>query len=71
MTDTTADTTASVNGQAPAPEAKDGPCTDCVTGGEKALALIAALFGVFVVVMAFDMFTGGRVSGLVRDRIDG
>jgi hypothetical protein len=64
----TAPETASLNGSAPA---EDKPCTDCATGGEKALALIAALFGVFIVVMAADMFTGGRVAGYVKQRSSG
>jgi hypothetical protein len=65
MTDTQADTAASLNGTAPAPAAE--PCEDCATSGEKALAVVAALFGIFILVMAIDMFTGGKIGGLVRE----
>ena len=53
-----------VNGTAPAPVA-DEPCEDCVTNGEKALAFVAGLFGLFVIAMAVDMFTGGALSRLL------
>jgi len=60
-----------VNGTAPAtaaPPAADqtGPCEDCATSGEKILAVIAAALGAFVVLLAIDMFTGGRISGMVK-----
>ena len=64
MSETTADT-ASLNGSAPA---DDKPCAECVSGGEKALALIACLFGVFIIVMAADMFSGGKITGAVLER---
>lgn len=73
MSETTAEQAAeapSLNGTAPAPEA-DQPCTDCVTGGEKAMALIAGLFGAFIIVMAIDMLTGGRISGSIAERAAG
>jgi hypothetical protein len=68
MTDTTAET--HVNGTAPPAPAPSGaePCADCASGGEKALAVLAAVFGLFILVMAVDMFTGGRVTGMVRER---
>jgi hypothetical protein len=72
MTETTAaaaEATASVNGTAPPPEAEP-PCEDCVTTGEKGLAVLAILFGVFVIVMGFDMFSGGKVTGYVKSRAD-
>ena len=68
MTETTAETqaTASANGTAPPGE----PCEDCATSGEKALAVLGALFGIFLIVMAFDMFSGGRIGGYVTERIN-
>jgi hypothetical protein len=62
----TADPTTSANGTVPAEPAP--PCEDCATSGEKTLAVVAALFGIFIVVMAIDMFTGGRVTGYVREQ---
>jgi hypothetical protein len=59
------ESTEHLNGTAPAEEQ---PCDDCATGGEKALAVLGILFGVFLIVMAFDMFTGGQVSGYVKER---
>jgi hypothetical protein len=47
-----------VNGAAP----PEQPCADCATGGEKILAVVAAVFGLFVLAMAADMFTGGGLS---------
>jgi hypothetical protein len=55
-----------VNGTAPTPAAGQ-PCEDCATSGEKILAVLAALLGAFVIAMAIDMFTGGRLSGMVKD----
>ena len=69
MTDTQADAQALANGTAPAPEPPAGPCEDCASNGEKGLAVLAALFGVFIILMAIDMFTGGKVSGLVQERV--
>ena len=65
MTDT--QETTSLNGSGPAPA--DQPCTDCVSGGEKALAVLGVLFGAFIIVMALDMFLGGRIGGYVTERI--
>jgi hypothetical protein len=68
MTDTAADQAAThVNGTAPADTPAE-PCADCVTSGEKGLALIAGLFGAFIILMAIDMFTGGAISGYARDK---
>jgi hypothetical protein len=66
MTDTQAET--HVNGTAPAPPAEtaEAPCEDCTSGGEKALAVLAGVFGLFILLMAADMFTGGKISGLIR-----
>jgi hypothetical protein len=67
MSEATAET--HVNGTAPpAPAAADAPCEDCASPGEKFLAVLAAALGAFVIVMAVDMFTGGRITGYVRDR---
>jgi hypothetical protein len=68
MTDTAAETTASVNGQAPASAPAPEDCDDCVTGGERALAVVACLLGLFVIAVGVDMFTGGRLSGMVPVR---
>jgi hypothetical protein len=56
------------NGTAPetVAAAAEEPCADCATSGEKILAILAGVFGVLVLLMAVDMFTGGRVSGMVR-----
>lgn len=61
--------TQTVNGSAPAAagqpagqEPAAAPCEDCATAGERALAIVAGLFGLFVVGLAIDMFTGGAVS---------
>jgi len=64
--DTDATTTASANGTAPADP--DPPCADCATGGEKALAVVGALFGIFLILMAVDMATGGKITGYVREQ---
>lgn len=55
----------SANGTAPAPEAAP---EDQATGGEKALAVLGVLFGIFLIVMAIDMGTGGRVLGYIQER---
>jgi hypothetical protein len=70
MTDTAAETTASVNGQAPAPAPPAEDCDECVTGGERALAVVACLLGLFVVLVAADIWTGGKLSGMVPVRGD-
>ena len=71
MTDTAAaDTaTASANGTAPGPA--EAPCADCPTAGERLLAVLAALLGAFVIAVAIDMFTGGKLSGLMPERAPG
>lgn len=70
MTDTAAEqAAASVNGTGPA--AAEQTCEDCVPGGEKAMAVLAGLFGVFIIMMAADMFTGGRISGTIAARASG
>lgn len=48
----------------PATAAED--CVNCATSGEKALAILAGLFGILIVLMAVDMFSGGRISGVVK-----
>jgi hypothetical protein len=69
MTDTAAETTtASVNGQAPGASAPQEDCEDCVSSGERVLAIVACLLGLFVVVIGVDMFTGGKLSGMVPVR---
>ena len=61
-----------VNGQAPAPgpQAVDD-CVDCATGGERALAVVAGLFGLFIIGLAVDMFTGGRLSKILAGAFGG
>lgn len=69
MSETTQE--AHVNGTAPAaPADGEAPCVDCATNGEKLLALLAGAFAVFLLVMAADMFTGGKVGGYVKERIN-
>jgi hypothetical protein len=70
MTDTTEAPAQSVNGAAPAPAA-EVPCEDCATGGERALAVVAGLFGLFIVGLAVDMFTGGGLSKLIGRALGG
>ena len=50
--------------EAPAEPAAE-PCEDCATSGEKILAVAAALFGVLVLIMAVDIFTGGKITGFL------
>jgi hypothetical protein len=61
-----------VNGTAPAAATADAlttePCDDCATTGEKTLAVLAAVLGAFIIAMAIDMFTGGKITGYVRDK---
>jgi len=64
MSETSTETT-SLNGSGPAP---DQPCDDCATGGEKALAVLGVLFGIFLIVMAIDMFSGGKIIGYVQEK---
>jgi hypothetical protein len=67
MTDVTTDQ--HVNGTAPAPPAsEDAPCLDCATNGEKLLAVLAIAFAVGLALMGIDMFTGGKLSGMVPER---
>jgi hypothetical protein len=71
MTDTQAEAPPSVNGTAPAaPGPAAAPCEDCATSGERALAVVAGLFGLFIVGLAIDMFTGGRLSKLLAGARD-
>jgi hypothetical protein len=70
MTDTQAEAPPAVNGTAPqgqpaGQEPAAAPCEDCATSGERALAVVAGLFGLFIVGLAIDMFTGGRLSKLL------
>ena len=57
----------SVNGATPAAEPAD-QAEDQATGGEKALAVLGVLFGIFLIIMAIDMGTGGRVLGYIQER---
>lgn len=56
-----------LNGQQPGPAA-EAPCEDCSSAGERILAVLAAVIGVGILVVAIDMFTGGRLSGYVREQ---
>jgi hypothetical protein len=59
-----------VNGTAPpAPPAAEQPCENCASPSEKALAVLAFLAGAFVVVIAIDMFFGGRLTGMVKEQV--
>ena len=66
MTGMSETATEHVNGSAPPPAAED--CADCATSGEKILAGVAFLFGAFILIIAIDMFTGGKIGGYVRER---
>lgn len=67
MSETTQE--AHVNGTAPAtPADGEAPCVDCATNGERALAILAGAFAVLLLAMAYDMFSGGRLSGYVKER---
>jgi hypothetical protein len=71
MTETQTEASQSLNGSDPGQAGQEpaaGPCEDCATSGEKILAIVAALFGAFVIAMAIDMFTGGKLSGFVKER---
>jgi len=59
----------SANGVAPGPA--EAPCEDCATGGERALAVVAGLFGLFIIGLAVDMFTGGRLSKILAGAFGG
>jgi hypothetical protein len=67
MSEATAET--HLNGTAPAPAEDCG--ADCVTSGEKILAVLAVLFGAFIIVMGADMFSGGKVGGWITERSSG
>lgn len=57
-----------LNGQAQAPAGDPAaPPGECASGGEKTLAILAACFGAFLILMAIDMFTGGGLTGFVRE----
>lgn len=58
----------SVNGQASAAgDVPDAESPYRVTGGERALAVLAIIFGLFVIVIGIDMASGGRVTGYVSE----
>ena len=61
------ETDPSANGTQPA--ASDQPCDDCATPGEKFLAVLAAALGLFIIVLAVDMFTGGRITGQIAEQV--
>lgn len=52
--------------ETPAPADDSQPCEDCATSGEKVLAILALLFGLFIVATAVDMYTGGKITGMVK-----
>ncbi len=56
---------AAINGAAPAAGPAAEECADCVTSGERALAVIGVLIGLVIVGIAIDLGTGGKLSGLV------
>lgn len=54
-----------INGSSPAPaDPPPGECESCVTSGERALAIVGVLIGAGIVLIAVDLGTGGRISGL-------
>jgi hypothetical protein len=57
-----------VNGTAPQAAEVEAEPAVVSTGGERALAIVAGLFGILVVLMAVDMLTGGRLTGYVQER---
>jgi hypothetical protein len=57
-----------VNGTAPPASAAE-PCENCASPSEKVMAVLAFLAGAFVVVIAIDMFFGGRLTGMVREQV--
>lgn len=60
------DTSTELNGSGPETgTAEAEPCTDCVTGGERLLAVVAGIIAIGALVLAIDMFTGGKVFGFV------
>lgn len=51
-----------VNGAVPgAPAAEE--CADCVTPGERALAIVGVCIGAVIAAIAIDLGTGGKLSG--------
>lgn len=61
-------TTEHVNGTAPPAPAAE-PCEDCASNGEKLLAALAIALGLFVILMGVDMFSGGRITGMAREKV--
>jgi hypothetical protein len=54
------------------PAAADAPCEDCATSGEKILGILTIVFAAALVLMAVDMITGGKITGVVsraRDQV--
>lgn len=52
----------------PAAPAGEAPCETCATSGEKLLAVLSFAFAAVIILMAVDMFSGGKVSGFVAER---
>jgi len=55
----------SVNGTAPAADPAAGECADCVTAGERALAIIGVCIALVIAGIAIDLGTGGKLSARV------
>jgi hypothetical protein len=55
----------SVNGTAPGADPAAGECVECVTSGERALAVLGVVIGLAIAAIAIDLGTGGKLSGLV------
>lgn len=51
---------AAVNGTSPGPAGPD--CETCVTSGEKALAVTGILIGGAIILIAIDLWQGGKLS---------
>jgi hypothetical protein len=47
------------------PDAAEQPCEDCATSGEKILGVLTIVFAVALALMAVDMITGGKVTGVI------
>lgn len=59
---------------AAAPAATPAPASGTfgeVTNGERTLAVLALAFAALLALMAVDMLTGGRVSGVITSRTGG
>jgi hypothetical protein len=67
MSETAGQEKSTANSQATTPGGETAPGGEDVTGGEKALAVLAACFGAFLILMAVDMFTGGRLTGMIGE----